>query len=128
MKKNTMALEPISMSTFRQFIYDCGASLMGKDYDKEQIIGRLLTLADYPVRFGTTSAKESVVPKVKVIINDGVVSDVLADGLVDVEVVIIDKDFSDYEQLRHYEHQLYEDKSLEKINYTSANFEAKEGA
>lgn len=61
--------------------------------------------------------------KVKIIICDGIVSDVLADGEVDVEVVAIDKDYEDYHALLRYEEELRQDPTLKSRDYTCAHFE-----
>lgn len=61
--------------------------------------------------------------RVKVIIVDGIVTEVLSEGPVDLEVVDIDKDYEDYDGLREYEQKLHEDKSLKSIDFTVAHFE-----
>ena len=61
--------------------------------------------------------------RVKVIINDGVVTEVLSDGSVDLEVVDIDTDYEDYNQLRKYEEELRRDESLKSVDFAVANFE-----
>lgn len=61
--------------------------------------------------------------KVKVIINEGVASSVLADGDVEVEIIDIDPDYEDYEALREYEEELYEQEDLKPIDFTTAHFE-----
>lgn len=61
--------------------------------------------------------------KVKIIIYGGIVSDVLADGEVDVEVVDIDKDYEDYHALLRYEEELRQDLTLKSRGYTCAHFE-----
>ena len=60
---------------------------------------------------------------IKVIINNGVVTEVLSDGQADVEIVSIDKDYSDYGKLRSYERELNEVSSLKSIDFSVANFE-----
>lgn len=60
--------------------------------------------------------------KVKVIIHDGVVMEVLADGPVDVEIVDVDVDYEDYNELSDYEQELYKDKSLKPSDFTVAHF------
>ena len=37
--------------------------------------------------------------RIKVIIHDGIVTEVLSDGLAEVEVIDIDKDYEDYDAL-----------------------------
>lgn len=59
---------------------------------------------------------------VKVIINDGVVTGVLADGSVDVEIIDVDEDYEDCEALKKYEKEVYEDKTLEERQFTVAHF------
>lgn len=60
---------------------------------------------------------------IKVIINNGVVTEVLSDGQADVEIVSIDKDYADYGKLRTYERELHEVSSLKSIDFSVANFE-----
>lgn len=64
--------------------------------------------------------------RIKVIINDGIVTQVLADGQADVEIVGIDKDYEDYERLREYEQKLHKDGSLKNIDFVVAHFEEDE--
>lgn len=64
--------------------------------------------------------------RIKVIIKDGIVVDVLADGQADIEIVDIDKDYGDYEKLCEYERELYEGSSLKSVNFTVARFEEEE--
>lgn len=61
--------------------------------------------------------------KVKVFIHDGIVSGVLADGDVNVEIIDINESYRDYEQLREYEDELYSDSSLKEQSFTTADFE-----
>lgn len=61
--------------------------------------------------------------QVKVIIRDGIVTEVLADAPVEVEVIDIDKDYEDYENLLTYESDLHEDTSLKSVDFTVAHFE-----
>ncbi len=60
---------------------------------------------------------------IKVIINNGVVTEVLSDGQADIEIISIDKDYADYEKLRTYERELHEVNSLKRIDFSVANFE-----
>lgn len=60
--------------------------------------------------------------RVKVIIRDGIVSEVLTDGQADVEIIGIDKDYEDYDALCRYEQSLYEDAGLKSIDFTVAHF------
>lgn len=64
--------------------------------------------------------------KVKVIIWEGIVTSVLADGEVDVEIVDIDKDYDDYPDLEKYEEELRSDPDLKEQEYTVAHFEGEE--
>mgnify|MGYP000005070722 CR=1 FL=1 len=111
-KKTRNALPPVSLGVFRQMVYDCGAEMMSAGFNKDEIICRLMTLADYPIK----------PPTVKVIIEDGVPADVLTDAPAKVEIVDIDKDYEDREQLRAYRDQLYADKNLKSCDYTTADF------
>ena len=69
-KKTRNALPPVSLGVFRQMVYDCGAEMMSAGFNKDEIICRLMTLADYPIK----------PPTVKVIIEDGVPADVLTNA------------------------------------------------
>lgn len=63
--------------------------------------------------------------RIKVIIIDGIATEVLTDGPVDLEVVNIDKDYEDYEdydKLRDYEAELHKDETLKSIDFTVAHF------
>lgn len=60
--------------------------------------------------------------RVVVIIDGGIVSGVLSDGDVEVEVVPIDKDYEDYDQLLDYESELYQDPSLKELDFKSVHF------
>ena len=60
--------------------------------------------------------------RVKVIIMDGVVSDVLSDGDVDVEIVDVNKDYEDYDALVKRRDEVYEDETLKERDYKVANF------
>lgn len=40
---------PVSMAVYQQFVFDCAASLMEENCDKEQIIHRLIDLSNLPV-------------------------------------------------------------------------------
>ncbi len=64
--------------------------------------------------------------RVKVIINDGIVTGVLADGAVDVEIIDVDEDYEDCEALKKYESEVYEDKTLEEQQFTVAHFREEE--
>ena len=61
--------------------------------------------------------------KVKVIIEKGITTGILADGDVNVEIINIDPD---YEALRKYEDELRDDPSLKERKFTVANFEEAE--
>lgn len=60
--------------------------------------------------------------KVKVIIWEGIVIDVLADGDVDVEIIDVDPDYEDYEELKIYEEELHSDPALKEQDFTVAHF------
>ena len=61
--------------------------------------------------------------QVKVIIEEGVATGVLADGDVEVEIIDIDPDYEDCEALRRYEEKLRNDPILKEQDYTVAHFE-----
>lgn len=76
-------------------------------------------------KFFWDERKEVLTMKIKVIIHDGIVTNVLADESakeVDVEIVDIDRDYEDYDELQEYEEELYGDKNLQEIGYSVANF------
>lgn len=60
--------------------------------------------------------------KVKVIIQDGIVQDVLSTEPVEVEIVDINKDYEDYEALCDYEQELYTDPALKSQDFTVSHF------
>ena len=61
--------------------------------------------------------------KVKVIIEEGIATGVLADGDVEVEIIDIDPDYGDYEALRKYEEEIRSDPALKAREFTVARFE-----
>ena len=61
--------------------------------------------------------------KVKVIIEEGIATGVLADGDVEVEIVDIDPDYEDYEALRKYEEEIRADPALKEREFAVAAFE-----
>lgn len=65
--------------------------------------------------------------RVKIIINDGIATEVLADGPVELEVVDIDSDYEDYDKLQEYEEELHKDESLKSVDFTVAHFEEEDG-
>lgn len=79
--------------------------------------GSLSIVINHPI-----SKKECENMKIKVIIHDGIVTDVLSDGQASVEIVDIDKDYADCTDLLNYEQQLYMDKELKSIDFTTAHF------
>lgn len=60
---------------------------------------------------------------IKVVIQDGIVTEVLADGTADVEVIDIDRDYEDYEALIQYAEKVRENPMLVSQAYTVAGFE-----
>lgn len=60
--------------------------------------------------------------KVKVVIWEGIVTDVLADGDVDVEIIDVDPDYEDYKELKIYEEEIHSDPTLKKQDFTVAHF------
>ena len=60
--------------------------------------------------------------KIKVIIEEGIVSGVLANGDAEVEIVDIDPDYEDYEALRKYEEEIRNDPALQEREFTVARF------
>ena len=61
--------------------------------------------------------------KVKIIIEEGIATGVLADGDVEVEIIDIDPDYEDYEALKSYEKEIRNDPSLKDREFTVAHFE-----
>ena len=61
--------------------------------------------------------------KVKVIIEEGIATGVLADGDVEVEIIDIDPDYRDYEALRMYEAEIRSDPVMKEREFTVARFE-----
>lgn len=61
--------------------------------------------------------------RVKIIIRSGVPETVLADGDVDVEIIDIDKDYNDHVALCKREREVLDDKTLQSIDFDTANFE-----
>lgn len=60
--------------------------------------------------------------RVKVIVHDGVVQDVLSSSPVDLEVIDIDKDYEDYDALVQYEEELWSNPLLQSQDFTVAYF------
>ena len=62
--------------------------------------------------------------EIKVIIENGIVVDVLKnqDTPVNVEIVDVDPDYEDYEALKDYRESLFKDQSLMGCDYTVAHF------
>jgi len=60
--------------------------------------------------------------KIKVIIREGIVDEVLSDGPVEVEIVDINKDYEDYDALNKYADELYDDKGMKSCSFTVATF------
>ena len=61
--------------------------------------------------------------KVKVIIEEGIATSVLANGDVEVEIIDIDPDYEDYEALRKYEEEFRGDPAMKERAFTVATFE-----
>ena len=64
--------------------------------------------------------------KVKIIIEEGIATGVLADGDVEVEVLDIDPDYRDYEALKKYEEEIRGDPAMKEREFTVAHFEDSE--
>lgn len=127
-KEEKKTLPPVSLKKYQRWVFECGAKLMEDTCDKKEIVNRLIDLSNYPIRDDACAVSEketdrAAIPRVKVIIEGGITSEVLADCPVELEVVNIDKDYEDYDRLRDYEVKLHEDKSLMQIDFSSANFE-----
>jgi len=66
--------------------------------------------------------------QIKVVIDSGIVDDVLInrEEAVEVEILDIDNNYEDYKQLDEYRHQIYSDPSLRTCPYSVARFEPEE--
>ena len=63
--------------------------------------------------------------KIKIIVRDGIVESVLSDCILmhtNVEVIDIEKDFQDYEELKDYAEEIYNNDEYKEIPVTYANF------
>lgn len=74
----------------------------------------------------TQAEKEAGPTRVKVVVNDGLISGILASEPVDVEVVYIDRDYKDYDKLKEREAAFYRDPSLKETNYETIRFDGEE--
>lgn len=63
--------------------------------------------------------------RIKVIIENGIVQDVLTDATTapDVEIIDVDKDYEDYEKLEAYRDKQYKDATLHSCEYSVARFD-----
>ena len=65
--------------------------------------------------------------KIKVVIEDGIIDKVLSDGpydAVEVEIVEIDRNYTDCVQLREYRNELCKNNAFKHANYTIARMNA----
>lgn len=113
-KKEKKPVEPVSLGVYQQMVFDRAADLMAMadNADVKAVIERLLDMSDYPIK----------APTVKVIIEDGIVQDVMSDASVDLEVVDVDSDCEDADKLREYRDQIYKDRNLKSIEFDFADF------
>lgn len=113
-KKEKKPVEPVSLGVYQQMVFDRAADLiaMADNPDVKAVIERLLSMSNYPIK----------VPTVKVIIEDGIVQDVMSDASVDLEVVDVDSDCEDADKLLEYRDQIYKDKNLKSIEFDFADF------
>lgn len=74
----------------------------------------------------TQAEKEAGPTRVKVVVNDGLISGILTSEPVDVEVVYIDRDYKDYDKLKEREAAFYRDPSLKETNYETIRFDGEE--
>ena len=72
---------------------------------------------------------EKELPKVKIIVRDGVFSDVRVSvgTKLDIEVIQIDKDYPDHEKMCEYENAVYEDSRMYSADVTNVGFEEDDG-
>ena len=63
--------------------------------------------------------------RVKVIIHDGIPTDVLTDSAesLEVEILDIDRDYADCDELDEYEEGLLHDPNLRHVDFTTAHFD-----
>ena len=64
--------------------------------------------------------------RIKVIIHDGIVTEVLSDGPAEVEIIDIYKDYEDYDALCAREKEVLADKDLGPVEFMIAHFDAGE--
>lgn len=75
----------------------------------------------------TTQAGEEAGPaRIKVVVNDGLISSILTSEPVDVEVVYIDRDYEAYGKLKEREAAFCRDPSLKEASYETIRFDGKE--
>lgn len=60
--------------------------------------------------------------KIKVIIDEGIITSVLSDGMADVEIVDVDSNYEDYHSLRQYKAELMHDRDLHEIPFAVVKF------
>jgi hypothetical protein len=61
--------------------------------------------------------------RVKVVIEDGIITDVLSDGEAEVEIIDVNVDYEDYDALCKRRQEVLEDDTLHEIDFTVTKFE-----
>ena len=61
--------------------------------------------------------------RVKVVIEDGIITDVLSDGEAEVEIIDVNVDYEDYDALCKRRQEVLEDDMLHEIDFTVTKFE-----
>ena len=61
--------------------------------------------------------------RVKVVIEDGIITDVLSDGEAEVEIIDVNVDHEDYDALCKRRQEVLEDDTLHEIDFTVTKFD-----
>lgn len=61
--------------------------------------------------------------RVKVVIEEGIITNVLSDGEADVEIIDVNVDYDDYVALCKRRDEVLEDDTLQEIDFTVTKFE-----
>ena len=61
--------------------------------------------------------------RVKVVIEDGIITDVLSDGEAEVEIIDVNVDYEDYDALCKRRQEVLEDDTLHEIDFTVTKLE-----
>lgn len=61
--------------------------------------------------------------RVKVVIEEGIITNVLSDGEAEVEIIDVNIDYDDYDALCKRRDEVLEDNTLQEIDFTVTKFE-----